>query len=401
VAVLCLGSALCAVAWDLPSLIAFRMLQGIGACVMAPTAFATAAELFGPRERGAAMGFIGGVIGLAPVLALGLAGLLVAAAGWRSVFWFTPVLGVGVLAGAALVLQESARRPGGGRFDVPGAALAATGLFGLLTALSRGSVWGWTSPRTLAVAALAPAALGAFVAWERRAASPMIDLALFRLRSLATANLANAASAAALFGVLLTLPFFLTAGLGAGPVELALEMTPIAGSFVLIAPLAGRAMSRIGSVRLATAGFGLAALGLLGMAWAAPELSFAALLPGLAAFGCGLAMTSAPLTTTAIRDVPAQRLGVASALPNTSRYTGGALGAAVLGAILHAAMPSGHATAAAAADGLRWSLLAAAGFTVLACVLAGRMPEAGAHARAPAHPRGARLAPAAGPGRGE
>jgi EmrB/QacA subfamily drug resistance transporter len=401
VAVLCLGSALCALAWDLPSLIAFRMVQGIGACVMAPTAFATAAELFGPRERGSAMGFIGGVVGLAPVLALSLAGLLVAVAGWRSVFWFTPVLGVGVLAGAALVMQESVPRRGRGGFDVPGAALAAAGMLALLTALSRGEVWGWTSARTLAVAALAPVALGAFVARERRTASPMIDLALFRLRSLATANLANAASAAALFGVLLTLPFFLTAALGAGPVELALEMTPIAASFVLVAPLAGRAIPRIGSVRLATAGFGVAALGLLGMAWAAPALSFAALLPGLAAFGCGLAMTSAPLTTTAMRDVPAARIGVASALPNTSRYTGGALGAAVLSAIFHAALPAGPATAAAAAEGLRWSLLAAAGFIALAGGLAARMPEIGAHALPPAPPRGGLLAPAAGPGGAE
>src|SRR5205823_13185913 len=103
------------------------------------------------------MGFIGGDIGLAPVLALGLAGMLVAVAGWRSVFWFTPVLGVGVLAGAALVLPRSERRRDGGRFDIPGAALAAAGMFALLTALSRGSAWGWASPSTLAVFALAPA----------------------------------------------------------------------------------------------------------------------------------------------------------------------------------------------------------------------------------------------------
>jgi hypothetical protein len=152
----------------------------------------------------------------------------------------------------------------------------------------------------------------------------------------------------------------------------------------------------------------VAALGLLAMAWAAPELSFAALLPGLVAFGSGLAMTSAPLTTTAIRDVPPARLGVASALPNTCRYTGGALGAAVLGAILHASTPAGGASAAAAAEGLRWSLLAAVGFVVLAGTLAGRMPEAGARALAPAQPeqphaqpRAGVLAPVAGRGGGE
>src|SRR5205814_67350 len=122
---------------------------------------------------------------------------------------------------------------------------------------------------------------------------------------------------------------------------------------------------------------------------------------GLTVFGCGLAMTSAPLTTTAICDVPAQRMGVASALPNTSRYTGGALGAAVLGAILHASMPSGRAAGAAAADGLRWALLAAAGFIVVAGVLAARMPEVGARALPSAQPRGRLLAPATGRSGGE
>jgi hypothetical protein len=118
-------------------------------------------------------------------------------------------------------------------------------------------------------------------------------------------------------------------------------------------------------------------------------------------------MTSAPLTTTAIRDVPPARLGVASALPNTSRYTGGALGAAVLSAILHASTPAG-ASGAAAADGLRWSLLAAVGFVVLAGTLASRMPEAGARApvqpqleQPEAQPRGGVLASAAARGGGE
>ena len=99
---------------------------------MAPTAFAYAAELFGPGERGTALGIMGGVLGLAPVLALNVAGGLVEALGWRSVFWFTPVMGAVVLAGAALVLVEL-RPPDADRdFDVPGAALAAVALFSLL-----------------------------------------------------------------------------------------------------------------------------------------------------------------------------------------------------------------------------------------------------------------------------
>ena len=109
----------------------------------------------------------------------------------------------------------------------------------------------------------------------------MIDLRLLRRRSLATANLAAMASSAALFGVLILLPFYLTAVLGFSPVQLALAITPIAGSFVLVAPLAGRAMMRVGSERLATAGFLVAASGAVWTGLAAPAQDYAAVLPGI------------------------------------------------------------------------------------------------------------------------
>ncbi len=127
VLVLCTGSILCALAWNAPSLVAFRILQAVGACAMAPTAYSYAAELFGPRERGVALGVMGGVLGLAPVLALNVAGLLVGTLGWRSVFWFSPVIGVFVLAGAALVLVEIRPADADHDFDLPGAVLAAVG----------------------------------------------------------------------------------------------------------------------------------------------------------------------------------------------------------------------------------------------------------------------------------
>ena len=107
VLVLCGASVLCAVAPNAPALVAFRILQAVGACAMAPTAYAYAAELFVERrERGVALGLMGGVLGLAPVLSLNIAGVLVGVFGWRSVFWFTPVMGVVVLAGAPPGLGE-------------------------------------------------------------------------------------------------------------------------------------------------------------------------------------------------------------------------------------------------------------------------------------------------------
>jgi EmrB/QacA subfamily drug resistance transporter len=384
VSTLIVGSVLCAVAWNAPSLVAFRVVQGTGACAMAPTAFAYAAELFAPHERGTAMGVMGGVISIAPVLALNIAGGLVAAFGWRSVFWFTPVMGAVVLLGAALVLDERRGADRRRRFDVPGAVLAAAGLFSVLLALSHGDAWGWASASTLASLAGGAAVLVIFFMHEARTEDPMLDLTLLRRRSLATPNLASVFSAAALFGLLILMPFYFTAVLGFSPVQLGLAITPVAGSFMLVSPFAGRHMLRMGSERMATTGFLIATAGALWMALSASAETYLAMLPGVILFGGGLAMCTAPITTTAVSDVPRDRLGVASSLPNLSRYIGGGLGAAILSAVLGASVPARLERATGIVDGpgreivasgFRTCAFVAAGFLLVAALIASRMPR--------------------------
>lgn len=384
VLVLCVGSVLCALAWDAPSLVVFRVLQAVGSCAMAPTAYSYAAELFAARERGVALGVMGGVLGLAPVVALTLAGVLVAAFGWRSVFWITPIVGAAVLAAAALLLVEVRHSEADRHFDLPGAALAAAGLFALLVALSRGEAWGWLAPPTLACGVGGVAVLAVFVRHELRADHPMVDLAMATRPAARRANLAGGISAAALFGVLVILPFVFTALFGFGPVALALATTPIAASYVLVAPLAGRAMGRVGSDRLAATGFSLAAAGAVWMALAAGQQRYTALLPGLCLFGIGLAMSTSAVSATAISEAPPHRLGVASAVLNIARYTGGALGTAVLGTILHANLSGDIERAVDRADaagralvvqGVRGAMAAAAAMLLAAAACAARMPR--------------------------
>jgi EmrB/QacA subfamily drug resistance transporter len=387
VVILCVASVLCALAWSAPSLIAFRILQAVGSCAMAPTAYSYAAELFAARERGQALGIMGGVLGLAPVVALAAAGVLVTAFGWRSVFWITPIVGAAVLAGAALLLVEI-RHPRADRdFDALGAALAAVGLFSILLALSRGEAWGWTSPATLACAAAGIAVLALFVAHEGRAAHPMLDLGLIRRRATRRANMAGAASAAALFGVLVILPFAFVAVFGYGPIALAFATMPIALSYVVVAPIAGRLMNRVGSDRMAGTGFSVAAAGALWMALSSDAQSYATLAPGLFAFGIGMAMSTASVSATAISEAPPDQLGVAAAVLNITRYTGAALGTAVLGSILHANLVGQVESGAGRADaagrllvvqGFRGAMLAAFAFLVVAAVVAARMPRLGA-----------------------
>lgn len=383
VVVLIVGSMLCAVSWNAASLIAFRVVQAVGACAMAPTAYSYIGELFAVRERGQALGILSAVISIAPVVALNVAGGLVAGFGWRSVFWFTPIVGAGVLVGAVLVLPSlggGERRP----FDLPGAGLAGVGLLGILVGVSRGEAWGFGSPATIGAIALGAAALCAFVWHERRAPDPIVDLRLFRLRSVTAANIVSWASAAALFGVIVLLPFYLSRVLGFGPVALGLAISPVALSFILVSPLAGRAVMRVGPARLASAGYAVAALGALEAALAAGAESYGAIIPGIAAFGIGLAMASSPVAASAISEVPREQLGVASSLPNISRYAGGALGTAVLGVIMHAAIPEGaerstdRAIAAVrelVTNGFRHALFAAVGFLALASFAAAWLPR--------------------------
>ena len=383
VVILIVGSMLCAVSWNAASLIGFRVVQAVGACAMAPTAYSYIGELFAVRERGQALGILSAVISIAPVVALNVAGGLVAGFGWRSVFWFTPIVGAGVLVGAVLVLPSlggGERRP----FDVLGAALAAVALLGILIGVSRGEAWGFGSPATIGSILIGVAGLVVFVWHERRAADPIVDLRLFRLRSVTAANIVSWASAAALFGVIVLLPFYLSRVLGFGPVALGLAISPVALSFILVSPFAGRAVMRIGPARLASAGYALAAAGALEAALAAGAESYAAILPGIAAFGVGLAMASSPVTASAISQVPREQLGVASSLPNISRYAGGALGTAVLGVIMHAAIPEGveRSTGLAIAAvrelvtaGFRHALFAAVGFLLLASLTAAWLPR--------------------------
>lgn len=380
VLIITIASVLCALAPNATALIVFRVLQGVGAAVMPPIAFATVGDLFAPHERGRAMGIVVGVISSGPVVALAISGVLVSLAGWRSLFWFSPAMAIPVLIGGMAVLSgaPARRRP---TFDIVGAFLAAMGLFPILLALSRGAVWGWLSATTLGLLGVGIAFLAAFVLFESRVKEPMIDLGLLKLRSVRWANAASGAGAGALFGILLVLPFYMDIVLGFGPIALALGIMPVAISYMLVSPLAGRLLNRIGADRVAVLGYVFAGVGIALMALGAQGEAYLSILPGLLAFSVGLALATAPTTVVAISEVPPDRLGVASSFPNISRYTCGAFGAALLGSIFTASFPRGDLDSlapgrvAAAVDGFATATLVGLVFVGLALIAAWKMPR--------------------------
>jgi len=347
------GSMLCGLAGEfgpLPvlgdgmnQLIAARALQGLGGAGLFAMAFIVIADLFPPRERGKYQGFVGAVFGVSSVLGPLIGGVLTdhggalvpGIAGWRWVFYVNLPFG-------AVALWFVARRmpplvpPAKGRLDGLGAALLVGGLVPLLLALQLDKqAHPWTGATTLGLLAAAAGLLGLFTARARRSAHPLLDLGLFRDRVFSVANAALFLYGAAFLGLVVFLPLFLVnvAGVsatGAGAAMIPLSMGVVAGSTV-----SGQLVSRWGRYKPFMVGGGLVlALGvfLLTTMGAGTSAGRVALYMVVCGLGIGPSM---PLYTLAIQNaVDVRKLGQATSASQFFRQIGGAVGAALMGAVM-------------------------------------------------------------------
>ncbi|MFA5810040.1 MAG: DHA2 family efflux MFS transporter permease subunit [Thermoleophilia bacterium] len=343
-------SIFCTVAWDPYSLIVGRALQAVGSSALSPMALAFVFEAFPPRSRAQALGIMGGVIGAAPVLGLTGGGLLVEAFGWRSIFFiYIPLCAVFVPV-ALFVLKESVLGEDRG-FDIAGAMLLSTGLFGGLLGLNQGRNQGWGDPLILGCFVLMAVLLALFVYRESRVEKPMLDLSLLKVRSLASANIAGFFSSGAMFGSLVLLPYFFQSVLGNAPAETGFELAPLALMFVLVAPIGGRLTAKIGPRITASCGLIVAAAGFVILAGQlTPEATALRLGLSITVIGIGLGLTMAPLTTAAVHDAPPDKRGIASSLPNMSRFIGGSFAIAIFGTVLASRITTHMADAGVTAE---------------------------------------------------
>ena len=219
---------------------------------------------------------------------------------------------------------------------------------------------------------------------ERTTDDPMLDLSLLTLSTVRNANLAGFAVGGAMFGTLILLPFYFSTVLGYSGIELSLASTPVAACFMIGAPTSGRLMSMVGSDVVVRFAVGTAVAGAIALALGAMTQSYVWMLPGLILTGLGLSSATSPVTTTAIHEAPHDRIGVAAALPNVARYSGGALGGALLGTVLAMSLPASVtadsrllplAVREQVAQGMRAALFTAAGILLLGLVAAWRMPR--------------------------
>jgi EmrB/QacA subfamily drug resistance transporter len=326
------ASAAAALAPNTDALIAARALQGLGGAVITPVSLTLLSEAFSAERRGLALGIWSGVSGLGVALGPVVGGAVVEGFSWQWIFWLNVPIGL-ALAPAALARLNESRGPNAA-LDLPGVALASTGLLGIVYGIVRAQALGWTSPTVIGSIGIGMALLAAFVAWERRAPAPMLPMRFFRNRAFAATNGVSLAMFFGAFGSIFLLAQFFQVAQGYSPLEAGLRTLPWTAMPIFVAPVAGILSDRIGSRPLMAGGLALQAAGLAWLALTtAPDMSYGLMVPAFMMAGTGMALVFAPSANAVLSSVRPAEAGQASGATNTVREIGGVLGVAVLATI--------------------------------------------------------------------
>lgn len=327
------GSALCGLAWDLNSLVIFRILQAIPGGILPAITLSILFRIV-PRDRfGAAMGLYGLGVVSAPAIGPPLGGYLVEYFDWRLIFFINVPIGIlGVLA-AVLVLPRFPRQPGR-RFDVLGFVTVAGGLFALLLAASEGTDWGWDSYRIMGLITFGVLSLALFVVIELEVADPLLDIRIFRYWAFTHSLLLISVLMVVMFGVLFYIPQFLQQVQGLGAFESGLALLPQALVMAVLMPISGLVYDRIGPRWPVFVGLTIVAISTYWLHTITIDTSREQVMWMLTLLGVGLGSAMMPIFTGGIAVIPVSQVNVASAFNNVVQRVSGAIGLAVLTAIL-------------------------------------------------------------------
>jgi EmrB/QacA subfamily drug resistance transporter len=328
------GSALCGAAQDMPQLIAFRALQGLGGGGLIVLSMAIVGDLVPPRERGRYQGLFGAVFGATSVLGPLLGGLFTQHLSWRWVFYVNLPVGVVALAVIATVLRiprKSTRHV----IDYLGTFLVASVATCLvLVASLGGTTWSWSSPQIIGLAVLGVVLAVAFVAVERRAAEPVLPLKLFRVRTFTLSAVISFIVGFAMFGAMTYLPTFLQVVQGVSPTLSGVHMLPMVFGLLLSSTLSGQIVSRTGRWKVfPIAGTGVTTLGLLLLHRLDEHSSTAAMSGSFFVFGLGLGLVMQVLVLIVQNAVSYEDLGVATSGATFFRSIGASFGVAIFGTV--------------------------------------------------------------------
>jgi EmrB/QacA subfamily drug resistance transporter len=367
------ASLACGLATGASFLIGARIVQGVGAALMNPATLSIITATFPPRQRGMAIGIWVGVSAMALAIGPLVGGILTEKIDWSWIFFINIPVGIAGVIVARFAIDESRDESEEQRLDLPGLISSGVGLFALTYGLIEANNYGWTSGRIIASFVVAAVALAIFVLLELNQRVPMLDLSLFKNRTFTGANVVMLLVALAMFGVFFFNSLYLGRILQYSPIQTGATFLPMTVLIVFVAPLAGRFSDKIGSRWLMGAGLVLLSLSLLAFSTLDETSSFWDIVPGLLLGGVGMSLAMTPTTAAAMGSVPVDKAGVGSAVLNSMRQVGGALGIALMGAIvahsIHVA-PTSPEAPAQFIDGYHNALHVAAAIALAGAVVA-------------------------------
>lgn len=339
VAVFLAGSILSGVATSMTQLVLFRALQGIGAGGLVPLGMTIIGEIFTLRERARMQGLFSGVWGVASIVGPLIGGFLTDQLSWRWVFFINIPFGLAsaVIMGIALG-PHSRTRPV--KIDYAGALTLTVGVTILLLAVVGGDAGGRNATATAAMVVLSCMLLGLFIRIERTAVEPIVPLQLFRNRVVSVAVIAGFLSGSGMFTAITFVPLFAQGARGVSATEAGSMLTPLMLAWVAMSIIGGRLLLRVGSRTMVLVGLTLLTVSFLIFSMFDRATPRGFLVADLVLTGAGLGLTMLTLLLAVQHSVPREQLGISTSLNQFSRTIGGAVGVAVMGAVLSAGLGS-------------------------------------------------------------
>ncbi len=312
-----------------------RVVSGVGAAFVMPATLSLLTTIFPPHERRKAIALWAGFAGAGGALGPILSGALLERFWWGSAFLVNvPIVAVVLLAVA--IFSPTSKDPEATPLDPVGAILSLVGLAALVFGIIEGPEKGWGSGLVVTAFALAAFGLIGFLAWERRTRHPMLPLRLFRDRRMSVGSAVITVTFFIMFGLFFLLTLYLQFVRGYSPLSAGLATLPMAVTLVAIAPRSAALADKVGTGPVMASGFVLISAGFGILSFLGTGTPYAVLALSLVLLGAGMSLTAAPATGSIMSAVPQAKAGVGSAVNDTTREVGGALGIAVLGSIASA-----------------------------------------------------------------
>lgn len=334
-----LGSALATTADSAGVVIGCRAIMGLGAALVMPSTLSILTHVFPPEERAKAIGVWAGVAGAAGAVGPITSGWLLEHFYWGSVFWLNvPVVLTAIIGGYFLV--PTSRHPDRVPLDPIGALLSIFAIVSLVYGVIEAPVYGWTDPLILASFVTAAVLMASFITWERQTADPMLHMSYFRRRGFTGGSLAMSMVFFGMFGMFFLLTQYLQMVRGYSALGAGVRTLPFSAVMMVAAPSSAALAARFTTRVVVTAGLAIAGCGMVLLALNTRTSGYGLLALSLCVLALGMGLTMAPSTASIMSSLPQAKAGVGSAMNDTVRELGGALGVAVLGSLAASAYSS-------------------------------------------------------------